>query len=99
MFRYGEVERSGQRDPITLIVTALGAGAGSALQDETSAAVKDAYARLKALVKKRFAGRPKGELVLAEMRAHRRRGKRRWLRSCPQQTLKATLSCWRRPRR
>lgn len=56
-------------DPITLIVTALGAGAGSALQDETSAAVKDAYARLKAMVKKRFAGRPKGELVLAEYEA------------------------------
>src|SRR5262249_52161327 len=38
----------------------------SALQDGASAAVKDAYARLKALVKKRFAARPKGELVLAE---------------------------------
>ena len=53
-------------DPVTLIVTALGAGAGSALQDGASEAVKDAYARLKALVKKRFAGRPKAELVLAE---------------------------------
>ena len=52
-------------DPVTLIVTALGAGAGSALQDGASEAVKDAYARLKALVKKRFAGRPKAELVLA----------------------------------
>jgi len=53
-------------DPITLIVTALAAGAASALQDGASAAVKDAYARLKALVSKRFADRPKGELVLAE---------------------------------
>ena len=53
-------------DPVTLIVTALGAGAGSALQDGASEAVKDAYARLKALVKKRFAGVPKAELVLAE---------------------------------
>jgi len=53
-------------DPITLIVTALAAGAASALQDGASGAVKDAYARLKALVKKRFADSPKGELVLAE---------------------------------
>ena len=53
-------------DPVTLIVTALTAGAASALQDGASTAVKDAYARLKALVTKRFAGRPKGELVLAE---------------------------------
>ena len=31
--------------------------------------MKDAYAQLKALVKMRFAGRPKGELVLAECEA------------------------------
>jgi hypothetical protein len=53
-------------DPVTLIVTALAAGAASALQDGASAAVKDAYARVKALVMRRFANRPKGELVLAE---------------------------------
>ena len=56
-------------DPVTLIVTALAAGAASALQDGTSAAVKDAYARLKALVTRRFAGRAKAELVLAEHEA------------------------------
>jgi len=56
-------------DPVTLIVTALAAGASSALRDGASAAVKDAYARLKALVKRRFAARPKGELVLAEHEA------------------------------
>lgn len=56
-------------DPVTVIVTALTAGAASALQDGASAAVKDAYAQLKALVKVRFAGRPKGELVLAEYEA------------------------------
>jgi len=56
-------------DPITLTVTALAAGAASALHDGASAAVKDAYARLKALVEKRFAGRPRGELVLAEHEA------------------------------
>jgi hypothetical protein len=56
-------------DPVTLIVTALAAGASSALQDGAAQAVKDAYARLKALVKRRFAARPKGELVLAEHEA------------------------------
>ena len=53
-------------DPITLIVTALAAGAASGVMDTASSAVKDAYASLKALVRKRFAGRPTGELVLAE---------------------------------
>jgi hypothetical protein len=56
-------------DPVTVIVTALTAGAASALQDGASAVVKDAYAQLKALVKARFADRPKGELVLAEYEA------------------------------
>jgi hypothetical protein len=56
-------------DPVTLIVTALAAGAASALQDTASWAVKDSYARLKALVKKRFAGHPDGELVLARHEA------------------------------
>ena len=53
-------------DPITLIVTALAAGAALGAQDTVSAMVKDAYAGLKALVKKRLGGRPGGELVLAE---------------------------------
>ncbi|MGH3171166.1 MAG: hypothetical protein ACRDN0_35525 [Trebonia sp.] len=52
-------------DPVTLIVTALAAGAVSALQDGTSEAVRNAYARLRAAVRKRLAGRPDGELVLA----------------------------------
>jgi hypothetical protein len=56
-------------DPVTLIVTALAAGAASALQDGASAAVKDAYAQLKTLVRKQFVGRPKGELVLGEHEA------------------------------
>ena len=51
-------------DPVTLIVTALAAGAASALQDGASSAVKDAYASLKALVAKRLGGRPDAELVL-----------------------------------
>ncbi len=56
-------------DPVTLIVTALAAGAASALQDGASAAVKDAYARLRALVERRFTNRPEGELVLAKHEA------------------------------
>lgn len=58
-----------QMDPVTLIMTALAAGAASALQDGAAQAVKDAYARLRGLVRERFAGCPKGELVLAEHEA------------------------------
>jgi hypothetical protein len=52
-------------DPITLIVTALAAGAALGLTDTASSAVKDSYAGLKALVRRRLAGRPDAELVLA----------------------------------
>ena len=52
-------------DPITLIVMALAAGAASGITDSASSAVKDAYAGLKALVRRRLAGRPDVELVLA----------------------------------
>ena len=53
-------------DPITLIVAALAAGAGLGVQDTASAMVKDAYAGLKALVKKRLGGGSDAELVLAK---------------------------------
>jgi hypothetical protein len=53
-------------DPITLIVTALVAGAALGAQDTMSAMVKDAYAGLKALVKKRLGGGPGADLVLAK---------------------------------
>jgi hypothetical protein len=52
-------------DPVTLIVTALAAGAVLGLTDTSSAAVKDAYAWLKALAAKRLAGRTDGALLLA----------------------------------
>lgn len=52
-------------DPITLIVTALAAGAALGLKDSASSAVKDAYAGLRALVRKKLAGRPDAEVVLA----------------------------------
>ena len=57
-------------DPITLIVAALAAGAStgalSALQDDVKDAVTSAYAKVRGLVKKRFAGNPGAELTLAE---------------------------------
>lgn len=53
-------------DPISLIVTALAAGAGQGFTETASAAVKDAYASLKARVKKRLGGGPSAELVLAK---------------------------------
>jgi hypothetical protein len=52
-------------DPITLIVTALATGAATALTEAASSTVKDAYANLRALVRRRLAGRPDAELVLA----------------------------------
>jgi hypothetical protein len=55
----------GGMDPITLIVSALAAGAAVGAQDTVSAMVKDAYAGLKALARKRLGGRPGAELVLA----------------------------------
>jgi hypothetical protein len=55
-------------NPVTLIVTALGAGASAgaieALKDDVQDAVKAAHTKLRALVKKRVAGRPDGELAL-----------------------------------
>ena len=86
-------------DPVTLIVTALAAGAASALQDGAAAAVKDAYARLKALVKKRFAGRPEAvSWCWPGMRLPRKRGKRRWLLSCPRQAQIVMPIWWLRRR-
>lgn len=52
-------------DPITLIVTALTAGAALGVSDTASSAVRDAYAGLKVLVQKRLGGRADAELVLA----------------------------------
>ena len=86
-------------DPVTLIVTALAAGAASALQDGAAVAVKDAYARLRALVTKRFAGHPKGSWYWRSTRRLRRRGKRRWRRSCPRPVLTVMPGWWRRRRR
>ena len=53
-------------DPVTLIVTALAAGAASALQDDAKATVSTALARLRALAGKRLSARPAGQVVLAQ---------------------------------
>jgi hypothetical protein len=52
-------------DPVTLILTALAAGAALGVKDTASSAVQDTYGSLKALVKKRLAGRRDGQLVLS----------------------------------
>jgi hypothetical protein len=49
-------------EPITLIMAALVAGTAKAAGD----AVPDAYKGLKALIQKKFAGKPAAEMVLAE---------------------------------
>jgi hypothetical protein len=58
-------------DPITLIVTALAAGASggaiSALQDDVKGAVITAYGKLRGLVQKRVAGNAGAELALTEL--------------------------------
>jgi hypothetical protein len=53
-------------DPVALIVTALAAGAGAAVQDEAPDAIKDAYAQLQDGVRRRLALCPDAELVLAQ---------------------------------
>jgi Flp pilus assembly protein TadD len=60
------MEGGNSMDPISVVLTALAAGATAATQDMASQAVKDAYAGLKALVKKRFEKRPHAETALAE---------------------------------
>lgn len=53
-------------DPVSLIVAALVAGASAGLKDTASSAIKDAYNGFKKLVGGKLAGRPRGEMALAE---------------------------------
>jgi hypothetical protein len=53
-------------DPISMIVGALAAGAATGLNDTATTALKDAYASLRELVRRRFAARPAAETVLVE---------------------------------
>jgi hypothetical protein len=54
-------------DPVTLLVTALATGTATGVGETATAAVKDAYGKLKNLVASRFAGHPSREVVLAEL--------------------------------
>jgi hypothetical protein len=60
-------------DPVTLIVTALAAGASaggiSALQDDVKEAIKSAHSKLRGLAQKRVAGRQVAEMALAQYEA------------------------------
>jgi hypothetical protein len=53
-------------DPLTLVVTALAAGATSGAGQAATTAVTDAYQALKRLVARRFTGKPAAEVALAE---------------------------------
>jgi hypothetical protein len=53
-------------DPITLIVSALVAGAAAATKDTASEAIKDAYHSLKNLLMGKFAGKPKAQAALVD---------------------------------
>ena len=56
-------------DPVTLILAALAAGISSGAGDTAKEVVKDGYAGLKALLKKKFAGHPRAEQALEEHEA------------------------------
>jgi hypothetical protein len=56
-------------DPITMIITALSTGAVAGAQTAATDAFKDAYAGVKALVRRRFQDRPSGETALAKYEA------------------------------
>jgi len=54
-------------DPTTLIVSAVTAGVAELAKASVSLAVKDAYSKLKALLQKRFGGKPEAELALVQV--------------------------------
>jgi hypothetical protein len=53
-------------DPVTLILTALAAGAAAALKGVATAVIQDGYAGLKALVVKKFADKPLAKEMVEE---------------------------------
>jgi hypothetical protein len=53
-------------DPITLIITALTAGAAAGGQSVASGAIGDAYEGLKLLIQRKFANKPSAEMALSE---------------------------------
>jgi alkyl hydroperoxide reductase subunit AhpF len=53
-------------EPLTLILTALSAGAAAALQETAAAGVKDAYHGLRTLIQQKFGSQPKNNDHLDE---------------------------------
>src|SRR3954451_7478567 len=53
-------------DPVTLVIAALAAGAGAGLKDAAGSAIKDAYNGLRAVLQRRFAGKPSAEVALTQ---------------------------------
>ena len=53
-------------DPITPVIQALVAGATASAQATAGSAVRDAYAGLKTVIERRFAGHPSTERALAQ---------------------------------
>jgi hypothetical protein len=53
-------------EPITLIITALTAGATAGAQAVAGEAIKDTYHGLKTLIRRKFAGKPEAEIALAK---------------------------------
>lgn len=51
-------------DPVSLVISALVAGATAAFKDTAGQAMKDAYGSLKTLLKRKFAGKPAAEVAL-----------------------------------
>ena len=51
-------------DPVTVIITALAAGATAAAKDTASQAIKDTYTGLKSIIQKHFSGKPETEVIL-----------------------------------
>lgn len=61
-------------DALTEVMTALAAGAGAGARDTATAAVKDAYAALRAAVLKRFSGRVDAQSAFEAQEASRQAG-------------------------
>lgn len=88
-------------EEITLVLTALAAGASAgtldALKDDVKDKAKAAYARLDGLVRHRFRGNPSAEIVLSEHRADPETYAARSPRSSAKPGQPMTTSSW--PRR
>ncbi|MGZ3623940.1 MAG: hypothetical protein ACXVDN_21615 [Ktedonobacteraceae bacterium] len=52
--------------PLTLILTALAAGAAAGIQSTASQAIQEAYTGLKTLIQRKFTGKPEAEMALTQ---------------------------------